>query len=461
MKCRYCNIALAPLRSLTDGEFCSDEHRVAFSESGGAELGFSPPLEGGLVAQTAHLEPASGEAAAVHLKTPAPMEFRPKTMAAPAFSSTADGRATKGWGRIAEGLLALKFGTQLFNTPEKTIPQPTADPNFPAHPVLPGAQVVAAQVDAAPPKPAFTPAMAAALYRNRERAAADLEADEIYEPGQTRFQQLASEAGQSLRWMVDVWRKAPSELKIMTVLLPILLAVAVSPSTPSVKIPGGAADNVQKMMSERWVTLNKNIVSRAAVAYTDDFRSGLDGWESRSNLTTRWSYDATGFVQPGPLAVFRPTVDLTDYRLEFLGEIDKKGMGCAFRATNLDNYYAVKFIVVRPGPLPEVHVVRYAVIGGKEGPHVEKPLPFVTRADMLYRIRVDVQGSDFAIRAQDQIVDFWSDDRIPRGGVGLFCAHGEKARVRWLEVSHQYDTLGRLCAYLAPYGTEGRNGNLN
>ena len=214
-------------------------------------------------------------------------------------------------------------------------------------------------------------------------------------------------------------------------------------------------------MADRWNTLNKNILDRAAIAYTDDFRSGLDGWESRSNLTTRWSYDASGFVQPGPLAVFRPTVELTDYRFEFLGEIDQKGMGCAFRASNLDNYYAVKFLVVRPGPLPEVHVVRYAVIGGKEGPRVEKPLPFTARADMLYRIRVDVSGSDFAIRAQDQIVDFWSDDRIPRGGVGLFCGRGEKARVRWLEVSHQYDTLGRLCAYLAPYGFEGRNGNLN
>src|ERR1700730_12117475 len=32
MKCRYCNIALAPLRSLTDGEFCCDDHRQAFSE---------------------------------------------------------------------------------------------------------------------------------------------------------------------------------------------------------------------------------------------------------------------------------------------------------------------------------------------------------------------------------------------------------------------------------------------
>src|SRR5258708_17835594 len=30
MKCRYCNVVLAPLRSLTDGEFCCDDHREAF-----------------------------------------------------------------------------------------------------------------------------------------------------------------------------------------------------------------------------------------------------------------------------------------------------------------------------------------------------------------------------------------------------------------------------------------------
>jgi hypothetical protein len=272
---------------------------------------------------------------------------------------------------------------------------------------------------------------------------------------------LATDAARSWRWLTDTWKKAPSELRIMTVLLPVLLALAVSPSTPKVKIGSGAGAGVKKMVADNLSTLNKSIVNRAAIAYTDDFRSGLDGWESRSNLTTRWSYDASGFVQPGPLAVFRPSVELTDYRFEFLGEIDQKGMGWAFRASNLDNYYAVKLTVVKPGPLPIVHLVRYAVIGGKEGPRVEKPLPFITRADMLYRIRVDVQGSDFAIRAQDQIVDFWSDDRIPRGGVGLFCNRGEKARVRWLEVSHQYDTLGRLCAYLAPFGSEGRNGNLN
>ncbi len=451
MKCRYCNIALAPLRTLANGEFCSDEHRVAYAELGGEEA-VSPPPEGGLVPLNTKFENVSGQTPVPHPAYPTPLEFRPKTMAAPAFSVATETRDTKKWFRLQERLLALKLGAQMFNTPTKRIAQSVCEPKFPAAPVLPGACAE---------KPAYVePSMSAG--RTDWSASEDEAAVEVEEESQeSSFQKMAIEAARSWQWLVDVWRKAPSELRIMTVLLPVLLALAVSPSMPKVKLPSEASSSVQKLVADRWNTLNKNILDRAAIAYTDDFRSGLDGWESRSNLTTRWSYDASGFVQPGPLAVFRPTVELTDYRFEFLGEIDQKGMGCAFRASNLDNYYAVKFLVVRPGPLPEVHVVRYAVIGGKEGPRVERPLPFTARADMLYRIRVDVSGSDFAIRAQDQIVDFWSDDRIPRGGVGLFCGRGEKARVRWLEVSHQYDTLGRLCAYLAPYGFEGRNGNLN
>lgn len=445
MKCRYCNIALAPLRSLTDGEFCCDEHRAAFAERREPEAVAPLPLESSLMPLHAKIEGVRGKIPEAHPSQSAPLEFRPKTMAAPALTAPAEADP-KNWLGLPGRLLALKFRSQLFNTANPRLAPPAAgDAKFPATPLLPGAYV--------------EPPMVEAFRAAAEAASESLDETPIEkEPHFGRLDHMAAEAARSWQWMVDVWRKAPSELRIMTVLLPILLALAVSPSMPKVQISTGAGTQVKKLVADRWTTLNKNIVDRAAVAYTDDFRSGLDGWESRSNLTTRWAYDASGFVEPGPLAVFRPTVDLTDYRFEFLGEIDKKGMGCAFRATNLDNYYAVKLVVVRPGPLPDVHVVRYAVIGGKEGPKVEKPLPFVVRADMLYRIRVDVHGSDFAIRAQDQIIDFWTDDRLQHGGVGLFCARGEKARVRWLEVSHQYDTLGRLCAYLAPYGIEGRNG---
>jgi hypothetical protein len=218
---------------------------------------------------------------------------------------------------------------------------------------------------------------------------------------------------------------------------------------------------VRKVVGDQWKNVNQTISDRAAVEYADDFRSGLDAWQSRSNLTRSWSYDAAGFVRPGPLAIFKPTVDLSDYSFEFLGEIDQKAIGWAFRAQDLNNYYAMKLVIAKPGPLPLVHMVRYAVINGKEGPHVDKPLPMTVRTDMLYRIQVNARGGDFTIMAQGQVVDFWSDNRLPHGGVGFFCNRGERARLSWVEVSHQYDALGRLCAYLAPYGIEGRNGSIN
>ena len=263
------------------------------------------------------------------------------------------------------------------------------------------------------------------------------------------------------------WKGAPRDLKLVSLLLPVLLLIAITGSVP--KVPqqlkpqnlDQVQSEVQQVVANRWKDLNQTISDRAAVAYSDDFRTGLDAWESRSNLTRSWSYDAAGFVRPGPLAVFKPTVELSDYRFEFLGEIDQRAMGWAFRAQDLNNYYAMKFVVVKPGPLPLMRIVHYAVINGKEGPHIEKPLPITVRADMLYRIEVNAQGGDFTIMAQGQVVDFWSDSRLAHGGIGFFCNRGERARLRWVEVSHQYDALGRLCAYLAPYGIEGRNGSMN
>ncbi len=81
-----------------------------------------------------------------------------------------------------------------------------------------------------------------------------------------------------------------------------------------------------------------------------------------SSVPARWPSSS-------PPSIFPTTAS------NFLGEIDQKAMGWAFRAEDLNNYYAMKFVVVKPGPLPLVRIVRYAVINGKEGPHVDKPLP--------------------------------------------------------------------------------------
>jgi hypothetical protein len=200
------------------------------------------------------------------------------------------------------------------------------------------------------------------------------------------------------------------------------------------------------------------MLDRAAVALDEDFRSGLDDWVSRNDATAEWSFDATGFVQPGPLALYRPSLGLTDYQLQFLGMIDKKALSWVVRAADFQNYYVVKLVVNKPGPLPIIGVTRYAVINGKPDSRVDSIAPVDARSDMLYRVRLDVNGDTFVLVVQGQVIDSWSEPRLQHGGVGFFSARDESSRVRWVQVTHQYDMLGRLCAYLAPYNNTSSNG---
>jgi hypothetical protein len=444
MKCRYCNITLAPLRSLTDGEFCSDEHRQAFQLQNGAKTDKDPA-------------PAAPPRAAA---PPNPQRAHPGEPLPP-------NQATPN--QPSQNLVAFDFMTALAHLPEKR-GEGGDSASEPSRPELPYAAAEnAAPIDSAPPPSAATFAEAApepAALRSEETGRVAAQAPSAAKPASEQ-DRAGSEGRQgwlsSLQWIALAWSKAPRDLRAVTVLVPILLALVIVPSIPKVKVKvsSATANNVQRIVAAQWKDLHQTISNRAAVAFADDFRSGLDAWTSRSNLTRSWSYDAAGFVHPGPLALFKPTLEMSDYRFEFLEEIDQRAMGCAFRASDLDNYYAVKLNVVRPGPLPVVHLVRYAVINGKEIGRVEKPLPFTTRSDTLYRMLLDVRGSDFTIMVQGQVVDFWTDNRLRRGGIGFFCGKGERARLRWVEVSHQYDALGRLCAYLAPYGIEGRNGSVN
>ena len=419
MKCHYCNAALSSLRSLTDGEFCSDEHRHAFER--GERSPAEPVVAQDTVLQSRNIPvPQEVGSGIQHLNA---FDFQssavaPKQNALLQAQTESDGPLA--WQPDAGHIPAWSLGSDSTVESRENLEAVEAHSDF-------------AQETDSPQKPQAS-------------------------PSHPSYEVLGS-----WRWLSTAWNKAPRDLKILLVVLPVLVALAVGPSVPkvTVKLSNPTANNVQQIVVTQWKDLQQSISNRAAIAFSDDFRSGLDAWQSRSNLTRSWSYDASGFVRPGPLAIFKPTTELSDYRFEFLEEIDQKGMGAAFRASDLDNYYAAKLVVVRPGPLPLVHLVRYAVIHGKETAHVEKPLPFTTRADTLYRVLVDVRGSDFTIMVQGQVVDFWSDTRLSQGGIGFFCSRGERARLRWVEVSHQYDALGRLCAYLAPYGIDGKNGSLN
>jgi hypothetical protein len=262
----------------------------------------------------------------------------------------------------------------------------------------------------------------------------------------------------------DFLQHAPRDLKLLAIAIPILLGLALRPSLPKVRVTapastGGISRNLGDGLRAQFVNVRNSVSQRAAVALNEDFRSGLDDWQSRGDLSTGWSFDENGFVKPGALALYRPSLGLRDYDMDFLGLIDKKALSWVVRAKDFDNYYVVKLVVTKAGPLPTMGITRYAVIDGKAQPSVNTVAAINARPDMLYRVTMNVHDDTFLLSIQDAVVDNWTEPRLKRGGVGFFASRGEESRLRWLQVTHQYDMLGRLCAYLAPYNIPTTNGS--
>jgi hypothetical protein len=199
---------------------------------------------------------------------------------------------------------------------------------------------------------------------------------------------------------------------------------------------------------DAWDTFKKDLAKRAQLDIFDDFQSGLDAWESVENLAT-WSYDNGGLAIPGKVAVLTPSLQLTDYDVDSVAQVVTKGLGLVFRASGTRSYQVAKLTVAGNGPMPPLVVERYAVIDGKESAHVRVHCPGTFQKDTLYHIRLQVRGDSYTLFIEGQLIDSWSDNRTKAGGVGFFCAKGDRARLAWVRVSHNTDVAGRLCAFLS------------
>lgn len=260
----------------------------------------------------------------------------------------------------------------------------------------------------------------------------------------------------------EVWHNAPGDLKLIAMVIPMILLLTLNAAGPRiyarpVAIKASAQPAFNGIISRQWQSLRKSIAERAGIDFVEDFRSGLDLWTSAAG--GRWSYDNLGFVRPGGLSLFRPSLTLTDYELDFVGRIDEKGLGFVFRAADASNYQAVKLTQEIVNGVPDLRLVHYAVVNGREASRTEKPLAIALSNGAFFNVHLEARGSEFTLMVQDKIADFWSDGRLKAGGIGFFCGRGEVARVRRVEVSHQNDTLGRFCAYLASEPAESDNGS--
>jgi hypothetical protein len=250
------------------------------------------------------------------------------------------------------------------------------------------------------------------------------------------------------------WQRIPANTKRMMMVLPaiaMLLALIVNLGEDRVQIASsrpGAVTVPQSAFANTWTSFRRELAERARVNVSDDFSSGLDDWKFSDGKNHGWNVAQSGGASIGELALYRPSLGLADYRLEFTGQIDKKGLGFAVRAADPKNYYAVKLVVVKPGVMPTVAIVRYPVIDGKEGKHTQVPLPLPVSATELYHVEVMAEQAAFALRVQGVVMDTWNDETFQKGGVGFFTSKGEQARLQLVRITHQDDTLGKLCSYL-------------
>jgi len=196
--------------------------------------------------------------------------------------------------------------------------------------------------------------------------------------------------------------------------------------------------------------IRMTIQRRAVYEVGDNFHAGLASWEGGKGLAKSWAYDREGYIRPGRLALYKASLEMKDYKLEFLTQIERKSVGWVFRAVDEQNYYAMKLAVTEPGPRPIVALVRYQVVDGKRESRGETPLQVMMHNNRPYRVQVDVKGNHFLTSIEGQLVDSWSDDRLKTGGVGFFTESSEKARLYWMKVTKNSDLLGKLCSILVP-----------
>lgn len=148
-----------------------------------------------------------------------------------------------------------------------------------------------------------------------------------------------------------------------------------------------------------------------------------------SGWITDWGAEP-GVRKVHEISVLRPSLTLSDYRIEFEAQIDTKALGWVYRAVDGKNYYVNRLEIVKPGLNPTVALVRFAVINGEEQPRSQFPLSMPLHLDTLYKIRFDAVGDRFTTYVQNQKVDEWTDGRLKVGGVGLYSERGERMSLK-------------------------------
>ena len=268
-------------------------------------------------------------------------------------------------------------------------------------------------------------------------------------------------------WVVSRSRKAAARngspsTQTASVLLLVVAAVLIL-ATLSFSGQGGTSLAIATAPSTRpseaggWISGIENSVGRAfrnkaPATWHEDFHSGFTEWVRAGSKSMEgsgdWSVNADG-LRPGRLRLWKRSTALANYELDFLGQIDHKSMGWAYRALDSGNFYGTKLTIMKQGPGPNAGLVRFVMLNGREMDRVQLPLPLTLATGESYRVRVNVLGDHFITSVNGQVISSWSDQRLHRGGVGFFSDEGESSTLKWVSLSERDSVLGKVLAYFS------------
>jgi hypothetical protein len=157
---------------------------------------------------------------------------------------------------------------------------------------------------------------------------------------------------------------------------------------------------------------------------------GEGGW------VENWAGDPAGLHSDRQITIYRPSLKLSDYRIEFQGQIDTKSIGWIFRAADPDNYYAMKLQLVSQELPLTVVLYKYIVLKGRQVQVGRVPIDAPVKNDTVFSIRMDVRGPKFNTYVQGQPVDVWTDDQIKSGGVGFLNERSERGKIKSVSLSY-------------------------
>jgi hypothetical protein len=149
-----------------------------------------------------------------------------------------------------------------------------------------------------------------------------------------------------------------------------------------------------------------------------------------------WAGDPIGLHNSRQITIYRPSLKLSDYRLEFQGQIENKSIGWIFRAADPENYYAMKLELVSQELPLKLELYKYMVLKGRQVQVGRVPIEAPVKSDSVFSIRLDVRGPKFYTYVQGQPVDVWTDDQLRSGGVGFLNERSERGKVKSVSLSY-------------------------